>query len=108
MTNAPTQHPTYASPIERRLARSLINNLIRRGLIVTVWEGEDYAIRNSRSASAILAAMSSTDMDYVSATNAEQDLAVSFMLVYGNDEDLIADTSTGPLAEEIFKQVTGI
>jgi len=82
--------------------------LIQRGLIVTVWEGEDYAIRNSRSASAVLAAMSSTGMDYVSATNAEQDLAVSFMLIYGNDEDLISDTSTGPLAEEIFTQVTGI
>jgi hypothetical protein len=81
--------------VEGRIARSLVNELLAQGFTLSVYDGEDYAIQNSNSASAVIAAMASTDFDHVIGRNAETAVSCLAVFIYGNDGwDVIADSSS--------------
>ena len=95
----------YLTAGEARVARKLVDSLLARGWIVSVFDGEDTVLFNSRRRELILAAMGSTGSDTISIRTENTGRVAWFMLVYGNAEDgseLIADYSDNDITEGIY------
>lgn len=78
--------------IETTICNRLVTRAIEAGYAVTVYDGEEFALRNSRDRAAIKAAMFSTDSDRLYFWNG-RDMLGSILLIYGNGEDVISDYS---------------
>lgn len=79
--------------IEKRIAKAVINAALAAGYTVSVCDGEDFPIKRSANAAAILASMFSTDGDALRLRKDGRYVGTVF-LVYGNDGwDVIADHS---------------
>lgn len=93
---------------ERKEARALVHALLRTGAVVSVYDGEDWAIKKSRDRALILDSMGSTDADVLSARNAAGERLGTFCLIYGNGPgELIADHSDNDYCNAIWAQLNG-
>lgn len=90
----------YLTDGERKAARKLVRAARAAGYLVSVWEGEDWAIRQSDKETAILQALGSTGQDRLdfiqpAANAADTPTRAGWaLLIYGNDPDgseLVAD-----------------
>ena len=97
--------------MERRIIRKLLEMLIEAGYSLSVWDGESYAIMNSRNVDDTLAEMGHTGEDnlQVSMPDANDPYGNELgdiYLIYGNDgHDVIADDNVDPVLEPILDQV---
>lgn len=100
--------------MERRIIRKLLEMLIEAGYSLSVWDGESYAIMNSRNVDDTLTEMGHTGEDnlQVSMPDANDpygDDGHTITLIYGNDgHDVIADyvmLRTLPSIQDILDQV---
>lgn len=82
---------TYPSTLERKLARAVIGTLLDYGFTLGVNDGEETVIHDSRDRAAILAAMGSTDEDWLLVRKPDYSGVVRF--IWGNEEDCISDYS---------------
>ena len=85
--------------IERQIARSTAKDLIAAGYSVVVFDGEEIALEASKDVGAIIAAMFSTDEDYLFAMTPTEGGAMAragwVRFIYGNDGwDVINDYTT--------------
>ena len=89
--------------IEQRIARAAIAGLLAAGYFVSVYDGEEMALRRSRDAKAIFSAMGATDEETLIAYRPlpttddapRWERVGSVLFVYGNDGwDVIADHAT--------------
>ena len=77
-----------ASIDERIVATQLVDALLRRGLAVSVYDGEEETVTDSTDRDELLDALNTADSDTISAGD------FSFWLLYGEGgDDLIADYS---------------
>jgi hypothetical protein len=74
--------------IERLIINRLIDDILATGSAISVNDGEETVLKNSTDKAAILAAMFSTDEDYL-ITSAPQGAWIR--LIYGNGVDVISD-----------------
>lgn len=84
---------TYPAPIERKIARKLIEDALAQGYEIDVFDGEEYPLRNGDSVAKIEAAMFSTDEDRLEFCRPGARCAGWVHLIYGNGADLISDCS---------------
>lgn len=88
---------------ERKVIRRLCAAAIVRGLQVSVNNGEDWEIKNSKSLTDIMHSIMATDEDYIRLTDDAGMIQATFRMIYGNSpEEVIADHSTNALAEELY------
>lgn len=84
---------------ERAIARALVKEAIKRGYVVSVWNGENYEIKRSRSVEKIIAALHTTDDDILRISlplvGGDQFARIgTFTLIYGNSGyDVVSDFS---------------
>lgn len=92
---------------ERRMASALVRACFDRGYMVSVHNGEDWAIRKSSSYRAVMDALWQTDEEHVVIFDlASGKRAGAFFLVYGNDGyDLIADCAANEACDAIWNEV---
>jgi hypothetical protein len=80
---------------EKTIAKKLVEITIEQGYTISVFDGEEYAVRRSRDAEVIMNALGSTDHDTLTIRKPEQlakDTPVgSILLIWGNHRDLISD-----------------
>ena len=96
----------FATKGEARVARKLVKAALAEGLSVSVWEGEDWAIKRSTNARAIFDNMATTGSDTLRLRDAQGEYVGFFSLVYGNDpdgEDLLSNYSDNELCERLAK-----
>lgn len=98
--------PRHAHPVERDIAHGLVNRVLSDGYTISVYDGEEYMIKRSSDAVAILSTMSHTGEDSLFIRDASGHMIGSVYLVYGNEpENLIADYSddeyTGALCDAL-------
>lgn len=81
---------------ERSIARKCIGALLRAGYEISVNDGEETTLKNSRERKAIFEAMFSTDEDYLLVHSAGAETHFAWVrFIYGNDGfDVIADYTT--------------
>lgn len=104
----------FATKGEARAARSLVHHALRLGYCISVFDGEERTVRHSRDRNTILEALASTAGDVVcihlpdpSKASGFRQMA-AFDLIWGNDpsgEELIADYTDNPAAEELYRAV---
>jgi hypothetical protein len=84
---------------EQIVAARLVDELLWRGLPVSVFDGEAYSVKDSTSREEIFEALCSTEEDVVAAGSFD------FWLVYGNDAgELISDYGYGRDVDEFDLQ----
>ena len=97
--------------IERQIITQLLNLLIDAGYSLSVWDGESYAIINSRSVDDTLAQMGLTGRDTLQVSKPDAsdpygDDGQDILLIYGNDgHDVIADDNVEPMLNRILDEV---
>ena len=93
------------SSTEQHAARQLIDDILARGLSVSVADEENgWLLKRSRDASAILDAIGEMEADMLHLRDATTDERCgSLLLVWGNSAaELIADYGITPTAEAIY------
>lgn len=83
----------YTTPTERRIARALINGAIKRGWSVSVYDGQEWTLRNVCALATVTDALATTDSDTLHFTNPNMVGVGQVLLIWGNDEDVISDHS---------------
>lgn len=86
-------HKDFTTSGERGVATRLVRAAIHAGYTVSVNDGEEWTVRRSTAEREILAALGSTELDYIRFYRGEDSIGTA-MLIWGNDEtgeELIAD-----------------
>ena len=86
---------------ERRIASDLIERILARGYVVSVFDGEAWCLTCSDDAAHIFAALASTGSDHLRVRTKDGAPIGTIVLIWGNGEDLISDTSLGDEIEAI-------
>lgn len=105
------------SNIENAITREAVEGILSFGFSISVFDGEGYALKRSRNAEKIVAALHSTDEDYLHAFDGDR-MAGWVHFIYGNDGyDVIADytislssalAAANSLAELISADIAGM
>lgn len=92
---------------ERAIAERLVTDAIAQGYQVSVNDGEAWVVKRSTDSKAIMAALFSTDEDYIRIRKEGEDGSVgTFTLIYGNDGwDVIADWSYSAETDAAMQQI---
>ena len=101
--------PKHAHPIERLISHDLVNAIIAADCNVSIWDGEEYAIKHSTDVEEILSAMSHTGEDNLQIwDNVDPEKAYEgfIYLVYGNEPEYLIADYAGPLVERIVQGIT--
>jgi hypothetical protein len=96
----------YTTAGERGMATRLVRAAIKAGYTVSVNDGEEWTVRRSTAEREILAALGSTELDYIRFYRGDDSVGTA-MLIWGNDatgEELIADYTDKPDMESIVQQ----
>ena len=96
---------------EEFYVRKLVRNIIQRGYNISVNDGEDWTVVQSRSEDIIMPALGTTEIDYIKVRDPLDDKVMgTFMMVYGNDpegEEVVADYTANRVCENIWREVFG-
>lgn len=93
MTSTETKatHFSQLPEIERRITNKVIDALIGAGYGISVYDGEEMVLRNSRSRREIRKFLASTDSDCLYAIGKEGRGIGWAALIWGNGEDVLSD-----------------
>lgn len=81
--------------VERRIMKRCVKELLAAGYQLSVFDGEEITVRRSTDRKAILAAMRTTDDDYLYVYQGADKKIGWVRFVYGNDgPDVICDYTT--------------
>jgi hypothetical protein len=101
----------FAAPGERRVARKLIDAILRRGYVISTHNGEYWSTKQTGDRDSILAELCATEQDTVAFRKPGADTrAGSFFLFWFNDksgEELIADYTDNDETNAIYREVMG-
>jgi hypothetical protein len=92
--------------IEKRIAKQVVADALAAGFTISVNDGEEITLTRSSDKAAIVAAMFSTDHDYLIINRASGERIGWIMLVYGNGTDLISDYVVKPEIEAVIKRAS--
>ena len=93
---------TDLSQIEQRIIQRVINDLLARGLSISVHDGEEYDIMECSSRLLIRCSVGQTDESTFSVRDAETRKSVGWIrFIHGNDCDVISDYSDNALMNEV-------
>lgn len=101
----------YLSQIERQIVERLVDDALAAGLVVSVYDGEEYAVKLSADRSAILKEIGETEettlrfRDPLKLTAGNEALAVvgSVLLIVGNGCDILSDWSDNYRTNALLK-----
>lgn len=89
-----TQERLTMTPIEKQIVEYLINQAINTDYLISIYDGEGYAIKLSNDPVAVINAMHLTDADRVDIITQSNKYIGYIILVYDNDSyDVIHDYS---------------
>lgn len=78
--------------LELRIIRAIIKEALAVGITVSVYDGEEWTVKNSEKLSDIMKAVMTTDEDTLRFNTCSGERIGDVLLVYGNDGwDVIAD-----------------
>lgn len=86
--------------IEKPIVTKLIHLALDKGYEISVWEGEDYALKRSRNEDQILDALASTDSDELILWDVGLRIG-TILLIWGNDLEVISDHTDNAATNEI-------
>lgn len=94
----------YASASERKIVNRILETALAEGFSVSVYDGEEWTLHNSTDGNVIREALASTDMDVIRIRDSVHDFIGDIHLVWGNDEDVISDTTCDLRLDELLRK----
>lgn len=97
----------YTTAGERGMATRLVRAAIKTGYAVSVYDGEEYTVKQSRREREILSALATTGADTLVFRDCAGERIGSAFLVWGNEESgecLISDHTDNELIGELVEQ----
>ena len=92
--------------IERRVVTALLDEVLKRGCSVSVFDGEEWVLRRSISKVAIMDTMFSTDMDTLTVRDGMGGRMGSFNLIYGNSGwDVVSDHTDNSFCNGVMEAI---
>lgn len=99
----------YATETERKIIHKLVDDALAAGYSISVTDGEETTVTQSRDRAVILGAMATTGEDVLTIwdPNAGATVGVSKRLgavwfIYGNDADIISDYTVNAAMESLL------
>lgn len=96
---------------EEFYVRKLVRNILSRGYTISVNDGEEWTVVDSRREETIMAALGTTEIDHIKMKDPLDYKALGiFTMVYGNDpegEEVVADHTDNRLCNTIWREVFG-
>jgi hypothetical protein len=96
---------SYTTPGERGVATRLVRAAINAGFTVSVYDGEEYTVKRSKSEAVILPALASTESDVLVIRDSAGARVGDLCLIWGNDpdgEELIADHTDNDAMQALY------
>ncbi|MER8641018.1 hypothetical protein [Mesorhizobium sp. M1252] len=91
--------PAHANITEKRIITAILKRALAAGYSVSVFDGEEWALRRSVDLEAITAECHATDETTLRFWDATRNQMGSIWLVHGNEDDVISDhTDNSPMA----------
>lgn len=91
---------------EKRMCTALVKACLDRGYLVSVHDGEEWAVKKSTDKAVILAELFSTDQDEIVIRTTDGTRAGWFQLTYGNDGyDVVGDHTDNEVCNAIWNEV---
>lgn len=98
----------HMSPTEQRIVGRLVDEILSRGYLLSVNDGEEWTVKRSADRAEIMAALATTDSDLLGIRKEGDKLSYGgFSLIWGNGADVIADHSNNELCAALFDKVVG-
>lgn len=100
----------FATEGERRVAVRLVRAALDAGYTISVNDGEEWTVKRSTKAKAVLEALATTGEDVIRIRDADGVACGSFYLVWGNADDgseLISDHSDNDACNDLVALVEG-
>lgn len=88
-----TDYIENTTATERGIVTRLLRAALANGYTVSVYDGEEWTLRNSKRIVQIMAALATTGEDVLQFRDSEGFSIGKVWLIWGNDEDLISDHS---------------
>lgn len=96
---------------ERFYVTKLVRNILSRGYTISVHDGEEWTVVDSRLEATILDAIGTTEVDTLRMRDPLDGKSMgTFVLVYGNDPDgseVVCDHTDNHICNTIWKEVFG-
>lgn len=93
--------------IETMICNALVTKALAIGYTVSVYDGEEFALKRCADKATIIAALGSTDHDALHFRNADGVKVGVVALIYGNGRDLISDHSDNAAINALVNSVNG-
>lgn len=85
-------YPDYMPLIERKIVDKVLKRAFAKGYLVSVYDGEEWPIKQSADYEAITKEIAATDMTILKFRSAKNgDEVGRILLIHGNHEDVISD-----------------
>lgn len=98
--------PSYMRPAEQKIVGALIKKALALGYVVSVYDGEEWALKKSSDYEKITAEIAATDETQLIFREAVGGTKIGWlMLVHGNDEDVICDYTANDAMDELVEGV---
>jgi len=103
--------PEFANHAERLVLQSLVTEALALGHKVSVFEGEDYAVKHSTNFQEIVEGCASTGEDWIIIRDQDNKKLGAFYLIYDNSSDdvameVIADYSDNEFSDDLYNKVS--
>lgn len=96
---------------EELYVRKLVRNILSRGYMISVNDGEEWTLVDSRKEDMIMSSLATTEMDHLKVKDELDGKRVGiFTLVYGNDpegEEVVCDHTDNRICNRIWREVFG-
>ncbi|MER9205225.1 hypothetical protein [Mesorhizobium sp. M0771] len=83
--------PAHANATEKRIISAIIKRALALGFTVSVYDGEEWALKRSTDFEAITAEVHATDETTLRMRDETGNMVGSIYLVHGNEDDVICD-----------------
>lgn len=92
--------------VEDKMATALVEAALDRGLLLSVFDGEEWTVKRSTDKSEIIGSLFSTDADLIRLRDRGGTGHGQFWLVYGSDGyDVVSDYTVTDTTEAIYNEV---
>lgn len=89
-------YPDHMSPIEAKITDVILKRALARDYVVSVHDGEEFAIKLSTDIDAIRKEVAATDETRLVFRKSDRTFVGSIWLIHGNEEDVVGDCSDNP------------
>lgn len=101
MTDLKDSWQTWVPSVERPIIERLCKDILERGYLITIWDGEENSLISSGDIQDIIENVGHTEVTVVNVMNIGGALQGWIVLIHGNEDDVLSDHSIGTLMQSI-------